>query len=122
MSSYSLGQEAVGKESGFGARHVAADGLHDKPSKSNLTHHTSQTYTTSNNALKAEQFGALTADELLAQREELMKRETDLGLRYRKLQDFAQSQLGATSDVVDKDGHFDFARDIESDDHDFAKI
>ena len=85
--------------------------------------HTSRTHATSNNAQKADQPGVLTADELLAQREELMKRETDLELRYRKLQDFAQSQLGAASEApVDKDEHFDFAKDIESEDRNFSGL
>ena len=65
----------------------------------------------------------MTPGELLAQREELKRLETGLELRYRKLQDFAQSQLGAVSDApTTKEDNLDFAKDIKSEDHHYSKF
>jgi len=71
----------------------------------------------------------MTPGELLAQREELKRLETDLELRYRKLQDFAQSQLGSMNDVMaasdgpdTKEGNLDFAKDLKSEDHHYSQF
>ena len=71
----------------------------------------------------------MTPGELLAQREELKRLETDLELRYRKLQDFAQSQLGSMNDVMaasdglaNKEDNLDFAKDLKSEDHHYSQF